>query len=1166
MARIRRALSCALAATASISFASVVSTSAHAQDGTAQSQVVSSVPATYTPDINDGTTYAINQVGSQIFTGGSFSNEQNHGSSTVVKQKYLFAFNAGTGAINTAFAPVLDGTVQSIEPGPTSATVYVAGSFNTVNGVKSKSIVQLNTSNGSIAAGWKPAVPNGVGQAIRYANNQLLLGGDFSTVGGTAHSGLVGLNPTTGAMTSYTKVQFTGHHNYNGSGANAGVGVNAMTVSPDGTRLVAIGNFKNADGVQHDQIAMLDLSGTTATLDQNWNTNQYTAACYNNAYDSYVRDVDWAPNGDYFVVGATGGSGSNTDGSRSLCDSASRWSATDTGADVHPTWVDYTGNDTILSVAITNTVVYVGGHQRWLNNPNAYDSAGAGAVPRPGLAALDPASGLPLTWNPGRNPRGAGAYALFASATDLYVGSDTMYFGNYKYLHKRIGYFPLTGGYVPASTATASLPANVYEAGALPNANNTNVLYRVNAGGPGLAAIDDGPDWLADGSQDDPGADYRNNQSSTAGYDPVGHVDSTVPATTPTSIFSSERWSPTDSPPLSWDFPVAAGTPIQVRLYFANRYSGTSQPGDRVFDVSLDGTTVLSKYDIVADVGDQTGTTKTFDITSDGDVDIDLTHETENPLINGIEIVRTGAGGTTGSTSDLAYRSYSGSSIGALTTVPDTGVDWSTTRGAFMVGSTIFYGAVDPKTADQKFYKATFDGKKVGAPVAIDPYDDPTWDGVDTGSHNTYDGVKTGYYSELANVTGAFYSDGRLYYSQYGSSNLYWRYFSPDSAIIGGQEFTVTGASFPNTAGEFLSGSTLYYANRADGSLHTVAFSNGGTNGTTPSVDMTTDRTVSGPAVDGNDWRAHGLFAYGKATQPNQPPTARATASCANLACSFDGSGSSDPDGTIASYAWTFGDGSTATGSKPTHAYAKAGTYPYTLTVTDDQGTASPVYSGSVTVTGSATPPIAFTAVAHSYATSTTSATVTTPSGVGTGDTELLFVSAANATANAVSAPTGWTQVATQSPLPLQTAVFRHTVAAGDAGKTVTVSLTGASPVALQLADYSGVSTGAISATTAADTATTASHTAPSASVTATGSWVVSYWADKSSTTTGWNLPNALANRDVAIGTGGGHTTGAIGDSNGPVATGAYPAQTANVVGGSSGKAAMISLVLPPQS
>jgi PKD repeat protein len=52
----------------------------------------------------------------------------------------------------------------------------------------------------------------------------------------------------------------------------------------------------------------------------------------------------------------------------------------------------------------------------------------------------------------------------------------------------------------------------------------------------------------------------------------------------------------------------------------------------------------------------------------------------------------------------------------------------------------------------------------------------------------------------------------------------------------------------------------------------------------------------------------------------------------------FDGMGSSDRDGTIASYAWDFGDGVTGAGAKPTHAYQSAGSYTVRLTVTDSSG------------------------------------------------------------------------------------------------------------------------------------------------------------------------------------------------------------------------------------
>jgi len=52
----------------------------------------------------------------------------------------------------------------------------------------------------------------------------------------------------------------------------------------------------------------------------------------------------------------------------------------------------------------------------------------------------------------------------------------------------------------------------------------------------------------------------------------------------------------------------------------------------------------------------------------------------------------------------------------------------------------------------------------------------------------------------------------------------------------------------------------------------------------------------------------------------------------------FDGSDSYDPDGTIISYNWDFGDGHIGTGVKPSHKYSSSGTYDITLTVTDDDG------------------------------------------------------------------------------------------------------------------------------------------------------------------------------------------------------------------------------------
>lgn len=438
----RRALRASLATLALLAAGTLATSSV----GAAPLGPVSAPPASYTPQLaNTGTTQVVRQMvqcGNTIYAVGSFTTIQRIG--TTYTRNNIFSFNATSPYQVTTWDPNVNGEVNSIGfNGSDCSHAYIGGAFNSVGGTAVHNIAEIDTTTGAVVPTFAHTAAAKV-ETVLGVGGHILVGGYFKQINGSsAASYMTSLDPTTGQDDGFLRLNISGNYSYANNNATR---VYNQQLSNSGQYDLVEGDFTSVGGVPRQQIFMLDLSTTPATVtgwtSPEWdgsmgllsqqNPTGYPYQCVRNE-PFYIQAAAWSPDDSTVYIGTTGyhpnGWPTGNYPRTGLCDAAAAFPATINPAPqngkpgyVLHTWVNYTGCDSYYSVAADANTVYLGGHERWASNPNGCDYKGPGAIPAPGMVGLSPADGS-VVFNPTRG-RGLGASDMEIVPQGLLISSD----------------------------------------------------------------------------------------------------------------------------------------------------------------------------------------------------------------------------------------------------------------------------------------------------------------------------------------------------------------------------------------------------------------------------------------------------------------------------------------------------------------------------------------------------------------------------------------------------------------------------------------------------------------------------------------------------------------------------------------------------------------------
>jgi len=378
--------------------------------------VVSANPANFTPALVEvrgqpkPIIEAIAVARNTVAAGGRFTRLTQGG--TTYLRNNLVLFNADDGDVRRQ---ALNPSGRVWAAASRGRWIYVGGEFTSIGGTNKHSIARINATTGRVDPGFTSAVRGRVNVLV-VANGRLYAGGSFGAK-------LVALDLRTGRNTGHFNLDI-GDPLPNAWGK---VTILGMAINPQGTRLVATGNFRQVAGQARSRLFVANVSRARARLAP-WYYNRFASPCSSThpRRIAYLQGVDFSPSGTHFSVAATGQISRPGDRFETVCDAVGRFAMSNDNA---PQWINYTGGDSVWAVSDTGSAVYTQGHFQWLDNPFGFASRdGGGAARRLGIGAIDPQTGDALSWAPAKRAQ-IGGRALVATRAGLWVGSDSASFG-----------------------------------------------------------------------------------------------------------------------------------------------------------------------------------------------------------------------------------------------------------------------------------------------------------------------------------------------------------------------------------------------------------------------------------------------------------------------------------------------------------------------------------------------------------------------------------------------------------------------------------------------------------------------------------------------------------------------------------------------------------------